>query len=195
MQIHYMEDGSVEIYSRNAERNTGKYPDVVSSVSRYACLIVIHASCYQGPPYRSIPAYQYPIDMAAPHPRGNTRQCLIPAGRRGVVAFPCEKTRWRLVPELEDEAILSLPTGERGVVSSPHGKTRQRPRPRARRRGVASPSHAGRRGGGPHIGTLSDRYVPPVPGDTGRHGKPCFLIDDSKECNQVPHRGNSPWPD
>lgn len=33
-QIHYMEDGSVEIYSRNAERNTGKYPDVVSSVSR-----------------------------------------------------------------------------------------------------------------------------------------------------------------
>ncbi|RRT74966.1 hypothetical protein B296_00020715 [Ensete ventricosum] len=117
-QIHYMEDGSVEIYSRNAERNTGKYPDVVSSVSRYACLIVIHASCYQGPPYRSIPAYQYPIDM----------------------------TRWRLVPELEDEVILSLPIGERGVVSSPHGKTRQRPRPRARRRGVASLSHAGRRG-------------------------------------------------
>ncbi|RWR80084.1 DNA ligase 1 [Cinnamomum micranthum f. kanehirae] len=37
-QIHYMEDGSVEIYSRNAERNTGKYPDVVSSVSRYANL-------------------------------------------------------------------------------------------------------------------------------------------------------------
>ncbi|KAG6496265.1 hypothetical protein ZIOFF_044124 [Zingiber officinale] len=34
-QIHYMEDGSVEIYSRNAERNTGKYPDVVSSVSRF----------------------------------------------------------------------------------------------------------------------------------------------------------------
>ncbi|CAL9163911.1 DNA ligase 1-like isoform X1 [Musa acuminata AAA Group] len=34
-QIHYMEDGSVEIYSRNAERNTGKYPDVVGSVSRF----------------------------------------------------------------------------------------------------------------------------------------------------------------
>ncbi|KAG1331722.1 DNA ligase 1 [Cocos nucifera] len=33
-QIHYMEDGSVEIYSRNAEWNTGKYPDVVSSISR-----------------------------------------------------------------------------------------------------------------------------------------------------------------
>ncbi|RVX20330.1 DNA ligase 1 [Vitis vinifera] len=33
-QIHYKEDGSVEIYSRNAERNTGKYPDVVVAVSR-----------------------------------------------------------------------------------------------------------------------------------------------------------------
>ncbi|KAF9597190.1 hypothetical protein IFM89_016331 [Coptis chinensis] len=34
-QIHYLEDGSVEIYSRNAERNTGKFPDVVSSVERF----------------------------------------------------------------------------------------------------------------------------------------------------------------
>ncbi|KAK1261748.1 DNA ligase 1 [Acorus gramineus] len=34
-QIHYMENGSIEIYSRNAERNTGKYPDLVSSVSRF----------------------------------------------------------------------------------------------------------------------------------------------------------------
>ncbi|XP_077253185.1 DNA ligase 1 [Tasmannia lanceolata] len=34
-QIHYMEDGAVEIYSRNAERNTGKYPDVVGKVSRF----------------------------------------------------------------------------------------------------------------------------------------------------------------
>lgn len=33
-QIHFMENGSVEIYSRNAERNTGKYPDVVAAVSR-----------------------------------------------------------------------------------------------------------------------------------------------------------------
>ncbi|KAL6199850.1 hypothetical protein ACLB2K_029632 [Fragaria x ananassa] len=33
-QIHYMEDGSVEIYSRNAERNTGKFPDVAVAVSR-----------------------------------------------------------------------------------------------------------------------------------------------------------------
>ncbi|CAL2264689.1 unnamed protein product [Prunus armeniaca] len=33
-QIHFMEDGSVEIYSRNAERNTGKFPDVVVAVSR-----------------------------------------------------------------------------------------------------------------------------------------------------------------
>ncbi|CAL0329057.1 unnamed protein product [Lupinus luteus] len=33
-QIHYMESGSVEVYSRNAERNTGKFPDVVAAVSR-----------------------------------------------------------------------------------------------------------------------------------------------------------------
>ncbi|XP_042505747.1 DNA ligase 1 isoform X1 [Macadamia integrifolia] len=33
-QIHYMEDGSVEIYSRNAERNTAKFPDVVLAVTR-----------------------------------------------------------------------------------------------------------------------------------------------------------------
>lgn len=33
-QIHYMEDGSVEIYSRNMENNTGKFPDVVATVSR-----------------------------------------------------------------------------------------------------------------------------------------------------------------
>ncbi|XVE79821.1 hypothetical protein DITRI_Ditri14bG0087200 [Diplodiscus trichospermus] len=33
-QIHYMEEGSVEIYSRNAERNTGKFPDVVAAISR-----------------------------------------------------------------------------------------------------------------------------------------------------------------
>ncbi|XP_019451932.1 PREDICTED: DNA ligase 1-like [Lupinus angustifolius] len=33
-QIHYLENGSVEVYSRNAERNTGKFPDVVAAVSR-----------------------------------------------------------------------------------------------------------------------------------------------------------------
>ncbi|KAG8367555.1 hypothetical protein BUALT_Bualt16G0084000 [Buddleja alternifolia] len=33
-QIHFMENGSVEIYSRNAERNTGKFPDVVAAVTR-----------------------------------------------------------------------------------------------------------------------------------------------------------------
>ncbi|VAH16775.1 unnamed protein product [Triticum turgidum subsp. durum] len=33
-QIHCMEDGTVEIYSRSAERNTGKYPDVVDAISR-----------------------------------------------------------------------------------------------------------------------------------------------------------------
>ncbi|XP_011032556.1 PREDICTED: DNA ligase 1-like, partial [Populus euphratica] len=33
-QIHYLENGSVEIYSRNSERNTGKFPDVVAVISR-----------------------------------------------------------------------------------------------------------------------------------------------------------------
>ncbi|KAL6561008.1 tRNA ligase [Orobanche gracilis] len=33
-QIHYMENGLVEVYSRNAQRNTGKFPDVVAAVSR-----------------------------------------------------------------------------------------------------------------------------------------------------------------
>ncbi|KAJ0083209.1 hypothetical protein Patl1_30576 [Pistacia atlantica] len=33
-QIHYMENGSVEIYSRNSERNTGKFPDVALAISR-----------------------------------------------------------------------------------------------------------------------------------------------------------------
>ncbi|KAK7334790.1 hypothetical protein VNO80_26555 [Phaseolus coccineus] len=31
-QIHYLENGKVEIYSRQAERNTGKFPDVVDAV-------------------------------------------------------------------------------------------------------------------------------------------------------------------
>ncbi|GLT80757.1 hypothetical protein SLA2020_521800 [Shorea laevis] len=34
-QIHYMDNGSVEIYSRNAERNTGKFPDVVTAIARF----------------------------------------------------------------------------------------------------------------------------------------------------------------
>ncbi|WCJ41592.1 DNA ligase 1 [Euphorbia peplus] len=33
-QIHYLENGSVEIYSRNTERNTSKYPDVVAAIMR-----------------------------------------------------------------------------------------------------------------------------------------------------------------
>nr|POF07371.1 dna ligase 1 [Quercus suber] len=33
-QIHYMDNGSVEIYSLNAEQNTGKYPDIVFEVKR-----------------------------------------------------------------------------------------------------------------------------------------------------------------
>ncbi|OMP02426.1 DNA ligase, ATP-dependent [Corchorus olitorius] len=34
-QIHYMENGSVEIYSRNSERSTEKYPDVVAALPRF----------------------------------------------------------------------------------------------------------------------------------------------------------------
>ncbi|KAG9157804.1 hypothetical protein Leryth_022808 [Lithospermum erythrorhizon] len=37
-QIHYLDNGSVEIYSRNAERNTGKFPDVVDAVDAVARL-------------------------------------------------------------------------------------------------------------------------------------------------------------
>ncbi|CAJ1979233.1 unnamed protein product [Sphenostylis stenocarpa] len=33
-QIHYLESGSVEIYSRQSERNTEKFPDVAAAVSR-----------------------------------------------------------------------------------------------------------------------------------------------------------------
>ncbi|KAK6144360.1 hypothetical protein DH2020_021180 [Rehmannia glutinosa] len=39
-QIHYMENGSVEIYSRNAERNTGKFPDVVATITSSEGLII-----------------------------------------------------------------------------------------------------------------------------------------------------------
>ncbi|MFS7910255.1 putative DNA ligase (ATP) [Helianthus anomalus] len=42
-QIHYLEDGSVQIYSRNAERNTEKFPDVVAA-SRYFIWIAFSAS-------------------------------------------------------------------------------------------------------------------------------------------------------
>ncbi|PNY11631.1 DNA ligase 1-like protein, partial [Trifolium pratense] len=33
-QIHYMENGSIEIYSKKAERNTKKFPDVAAAVAR-----------------------------------------------------------------------------------------------------------------------------------------------------------------
>lgn len=45
-QIHYMENGSVEIYSRNAERNTEKFPDVVVAVSRYS--FYFSDGCFSG---------------------------------------------------------------------------------------------------------------------------------------------------
>ncbi|KAH7294025.1 hypothetical protein KP509_28G053000 [Ceratopteris richardii] len=34
-QVHYMDNGSVEIYSRNAECTTGKFPDVAGAMTRY----------------------------------------------------------------------------------------------------------------------------------------------------------------
>ncbi|KAH8970003.1 hypothetical protein BDL97_02G063400 [Sphagnum fallax] len=34
-QIHYMEDGTIQIYSRNAEHNTGKFPDIVAAMPRF----------------------------------------------------------------------------------------------------------------------------------------------------------------
>jgi hypothetical protein len=34
LQIHYMEDGTIQIYSRNAEHNTGKFPDIVAAMPR-----------------------------------------------------------------------------------------------------------------------------------------------------------------
>ncbi|OAE25752.1 hypothetical protein AXG93_4368s2120 [Marchantia polymorpha subsp. ruderalis] len=37
-QIHYLENGSVEIYSRNAERNTVKFPDIVAAIGRQGYL-------------------------------------------------------------------------------------------------------------------------------------------------------------
>lgn len=38
LQIHYLENGSVEIYSRNAERNTVKFPDIVAAIGRQGYL-------------------------------------------------------------------------------------------------------------------------------------------------------------
>ncbi len=35
LQIHYMEDGTIQIYSRNAEHNTGKFPDIVAAMPRW----------------------------------------------------------------------------------------------------------------------------------------------------------------
>lgn len=34
-QIHILEDGSVQIYSRNAENTTGRYPDIVERVRKH----------------------------------------------------------------------------------------------------------------------------------------------------------------
>ena len=35
LQVHFLEGGKIEIYSRNAEHNTGKFPDIVGVMPRY----------------------------------------------------------------------------------------------------------------------------------------------------------------
>lgn len=55
-----MEDGSVEIYSRNAERNTGKYPDVVDAVSRYTPFYIFAYKCIsESPTLEALEMTQY----------------------------------------------------------------------------------------------------------------------------------------
>ena len=33
-QIHVLEDGSVQVYSRNSENNTSKYPDIIARMPK-----------------------------------------------------------------------------------------------------------------------------------------------------------------
>ena len=34
IQIHLLEDGSVQVYSRNSENNTTKYPDIIARMPK-----------------------------------------------------------------------------------------------------------------------------------------------------------------
>ena len=34
LQIHVLEDGSVQVYSRNSENNTTKYPDIIARMPK-----------------------------------------------------------------------------------------------------------------------------------------------------------------
>ncbi|RRT52025.1 hypothetical protein B296_00050740, partial [Ensete ventricosum] len=117
---------------------------------------------------------------------------LSPARRRDVASFPYGKTRRHLVPLLEDEAAPRPRAGRRDVTSfsrwkmrrgliPPCGETRRRLAAlflRGKMRRHLVPVRGDARfcsvASGPRTNILSNRYVPPISGDTNRNGEPCI---------------------